>query len=108
MIALDLRRLRLLRELEERGTLWAVAAALGYSPSAVSQQLTVLEKEAGVPLLERAGRGVKLTDAGREKLRQATDDHVGSIRSLFGERFSDEELRTLCAFLDRLHPHDAD
>jgi len=65
MMALDLRRLRLLRELEERGTLGAVAAALGYSPSAVSQQLDVLEREVGVPLLEKAGRGVRLTDAGR-------------------------------------------
>lgn len=62
---LDLRRLRVLHELEERGTLSAVAAALGYSPSAVSQQLTVLEKEVGVPLLRKAGRGVQLTDAGR-------------------------------------------
>src|SRR5918911_5267170 len=65
MVALDLRRLRLLRELAERGTLGAVADALGYSPSAVSQQLAVLETEAGVPLLEKAGRGVRLTDAGR-------------------------------------------
>ncbi|MFD1365478.1 LysR family transcriptional regulator [Actinoplanes sichuanensis] len=65
MITLDLRRLRFLREFEERGTLGAVATALGYSPSAVSQQLTVLEKEVGTPLLERAGRGVRLTDAGR-------------------------------------------
>jgi DNA-binding transcriptional LysR family regulator len=65
MVELDLRRLRLLRELEVRGTLGAVATALGYSPSAVSQQLAVLEKEAGVPLLEKAGRGVRLTDAGR-------------------------------------------
>lgn len=62
---LDLRRLRLLRELEARGTLAAVADALGYSPSAVSQQLAVLEREAGVALLEPAGRGVRLTDAGR-------------------------------------------
>src|SRR5919202_5174350 len=65
MVDLDLRRLRLLRDLAERGTLGAVAAALGYSPSAVSQQLSVLEKEAGVRLLEKAGRGVALTDAGR-------------------------------------------
>src|SRR5918911_321139 len=65
MVSFDLRRLRLLRELEERGTLWAVAGALGYSPSAVSQQLDVLEREVGVPLLEKAGRGVRLTDAGR-------------------------------------------
>jgi len=46
----------------------------------------------------------KLTDAGREKLKTATDDHVASIRALFGERFRDEELRTLCDFLDRLQP----
>lgn len=62
---LDLRRLRLLRELDARGTVGAVARALDYTPSAVSQQLAVLEREAGVPLLERAGRNVRLTDAGR-------------------------------------------
>src|ERR687895_508220 len=60
---LDLRRLRLLRELAERGTIAAVADALQYTPSAVSQQLAMLEREAGVRLLERAGRGVRLTDA---------------------------------------------
>ena len=60
---LDLRRLRLLRELRERGTIAAVAEAMTYTPSAVSQQLAQLEREAGVPLLERVGRGVRLTDA---------------------------------------------
>jgi DNA-binding transcriptional LysR family regulator len=60
---LDLRRLRLLRELHERGTIAAVADALQFTPSAVSQQLGILEREAGVKLLERAGRGVRLTDA---------------------------------------------
>jgi DNA-binding transcriptional LysR family regulator len=60
---LDLRRLRLLHELNERGTIAAVADALRFTPSAVSQQLAVLEREAGVDLLERAGRGVRLTDA---------------------------------------------
>jgi DNA-binding transcriptional LysR family regulator len=60
---LDLGRLRLLRELNERGTIAAVADALQFTPSAVSQQLARLEREAGVPLLERAGRGVRLTDA---------------------------------------------
>jgi DNA-binding transcriptional LysR family regulator len=59
---LDLRRLRLLRELHERGTIAAVADALQFTPSAVSQGLAALEREAGVPLLERAGRGVRLTD----------------------------------------------
>ncbi|BBH67685.1 LysR family transcriptional regulator [Actinoplanes sp. OR16] len=62
---MDLRRLRFLREFEVRGTLGAVATALDYSPSAVSQQLAILEKEVGAKLLEKAGRGVRLTDAGR-------------------------------------------
>ena len=61
---LDLRRLRLLRELRDRGTIGAVADALDYSPSAVSQQLRVLESEAGLPLLERSGRRVRLTEGG--------------------------------------------
>jgi DNA-binding transcriptional LysR family regulator len=56
-----MRRLRLLRELHRRGTISAVAEALSYSPSAVSQQLSTLEKETGVRLLERAGRRVRLT-----------------------------------------------
>jgi DNA-binding transcriptional LysR family regulator len=60
---LDLRRLLLLRELDARGTIAAVAEALSYSPSAVSQQLTQLEHEAGVELLERVGRNVRLTEA---------------------------------------------
>jgi DNA-binding transcriptional LysR family regulator len=60
---LDLRRLRLLRELARRGTIAAVAEALSYSPSAVSQQLATLEKEAGVCLLEPSGRRVRLTPA---------------------------------------------
>lgn len=57
----DLHRLRLLRELSLRSTLAAVAEALGYSPSAVSHQLSVLEREVGSPLLEPMGRGVRLT-----------------------------------------------
>lgn len=60
---LDVRRLRLLRELARRGTIAAVAQALSYTPSAVSQQLAALEREAGTPLLERTGRSVELTPA---------------------------------------------
>jgi DNA-binding transcriptional LysR family regulator len=60
---LDLRRLRLLHELRRLGTVSAVADALSYSPSTVSQQLKVLEREAGTPLFEPAGRRVRLTDA---------------------------------------------
>lgn len=58
---LDVRRLRLLVELSRRGTLTAVAEALSYSPSSVSQQLGLLEREAGVPLLVQVGRRVQLT-----------------------------------------------
>jgi DNA-binding transcriptional LysR family regulator len=58
---LDLRRLRLLRELKIRGTIAAVAEALAYSSSSVSQQLSLLETEAGVPLLVKVGRRVQLT-----------------------------------------------
>ncbi|PZF97593.1 LysR family transcriptional regulator [Micromonospora endophytica] len=65
MIELDLRRLRFLREFAERGTLAAVATALGYSPSTVSQQLALLEKDVGARLFDKAGRGLRLTDAGR-------------------------------------------
>lgn len=62
---LDVRRLRLLSELARLGTISAVAKVVGYTPSAVSQSLSLLESEAGVPLLERDGRGVRLTPAAR-------------------------------------------
>jgi DNA-binding transcriptional LysR family regulator len=68
---MDVRRLRLLLELSHQGTITAVADALGYTPSAVSQQLAALEREAGVPLLERAGRRVALTAAGAVLARYA-------------------------------------
>lgn len=58
---LDVRKLRLLRELAIRGTVLGVAEALSYSPSSVSQQLTALEKESGVVLLRKVGRRLQLT-----------------------------------------------
>jgi DNA-binding transcriptional LysR family regulator len=61
---LNLTRLRMLREVSARGTIAAAADALFMTPSAVSQQMAVLEREAGTPILERSGRGVRLTDAG--------------------------------------------
>ena len=62
---LDLHRLRLLLEFASRGSIAATAAALGYTPSAVSQQLAVLEREAGAALLDRTARSAELTDSGR-------------------------------------------
>jgi DNA-binding transcriptional LysR family regulator len=60
---LDVRRLHMLRELSERGTIVATARALGYTPPAISQHLAALERQAGVALLERHGRRVRLTPA---------------------------------------------
>jgi DNA-binding transcriptional LysR family regulator len=68
---LDVRRLRLLRELHARGTVTAAAEALAYTPSAVSQQLATLERETGVRLVERHGRRLRLTDAGRGLVEHA-------------------------------------
>ncbi|TDB90979.1 LysR family transcriptional regulator [Actinomadura sp. 7K534] len=91
---LDLHRLRLLRELKHRGTLAAVAEALSYSPSSISQQLSVLEREAGVPLLEPVGRRVRLTaqaeilvahtEAVLERLERAEADLAASLRGIAG------------------------
>ncbi|MGH3379247.1 MAG: LysR family transcriptional regulator [Actinoallomurus sp.] len=68
---LDLRRLRLLRELHARGTIASVADALSYSPSTVSHQLAELQREAGVLLFERDGRRLRLTEAARVLVRHA-------------------------------------
>lgn len=66
-------RLRVLREFADRGTVAAVAEALSMTPSAVSQQLKVLAREAGVTLLEPDGRRVRLTDAGRALVVRADE-----------------------------------
>ncbi|MGW0071997.1 LysR family transcriptional regulator [Streptosporangium sandarakinum] len=91
---LDVRRLRLLRELAHRGTIAAVAEALAFTPSAVSQQLAVLEREAGTALLERTGRRVRLTPAGvalvghaeavLERLEQAAAELAAARTDLTG------------------------
>ncbi|MBW8484613.1 LysR family transcriptional regulator [Actinomadura parmotrematis] len=83
---LDLGRLRILRELRRRGTAGAVAEALGYSPSAVSQQLAQLQREVGVPLVERAGRRLRLTAAG-----EALAGHADAL--LDGARRAEEDAR---------------
>jgi len=62
---MDLHRLKLLRELGDRGSVAAVARAMHVTPSAVSQQLNVLQRSSRVPLTERRGRRLVLTDAGR-------------------------------------------
>lgn len=89
---LDLRKLRLLRELHLRGTIAAVAEAAAYSPSAVSQHLAQLEREAGVELLRKAGRGVRLTPAA-ERLVARTADLLDTMEVAEAElRDSGEDL----------------
>lgn len=68
---LTVQQLRMLREVATKGTIAAAAEALDYTPSAVSQQLSGLSRATGVEVLERIGRNVRLTDAGRELVRHA-------------------------------------
>lgn len=70
---MDLKRLRILRELADRGTVGATAEALDVTPSAVSQQLKTLQDELGVVLVEKSGRGVRLTEAGRAMAAAAAE-----------------------------------
>jgi DNA-binding transcriptional LysR family regulator len=67
---IDLAALSALRAVETHGSVVGAADALGFTPSAVSQQVKRLEKQAGVPLLERVGRGVMLTRHGRHLAEQ--------------------------------------
>ncbi|MET8852589.1 LysR family transcriptional regulator [Amycolatopsis sp. NPDC004625] len=70
---MDLGRLRTLREFADRGSVTAAAQALHCTPSAVSQQLRALQGEVGLPLTEPAGRGLRLTDAGRALVARADE-----------------------------------
>lgn len=90
----DLHRMQLLKELSYRGTVSAVASALSYSASAISQQLAVLEKEIGVPLLVPDGRSVRLTPQAEilvkrtsgilEQLESVEAEITASLRSVVG------------------------
>jgi DNA-binding transcriptional LysR family regulator len=120
-VQLEVDQLLLLRELRDRGSVTAVAEAMGKTPSAVSQQLKALQHRLGVSLVERSGRGVRLTDAGlalgasgvqvatalaeaEASWQRYTDDVSGTVRiSMF---FSAAEL-LLPGLLDRLAAHPA-
>jgi DNA-binding transcriptional LysR family regulator len=87
---LDVRRLRVLREVALRGSIARAAESLRFTPSAVSQQISKLEREAGVPLLERGPRSVALTPAGRrlvehaEAILERLAEAEGELRELGG------------------------
>lgn len=87
---MDVHRLRVLRELADRGSVTAVAAALSFTPSAISQQLKALAEEVGMPLTEPAGRGLRLTDVGRALAVEAE----GVLTALARADAAVERLRT--------------
>jgi len=78
---MDFKRLRILRELADRQTVGATAAAMNVTASAVSQQLKALQDELGVVLIERDGRGVRLTEAGKAMAGAAADVATAMARA---------------------------
>ena len=85
---LDVRRLRVLREVAARGSFSAAAEALSFTQSAISQHVAALERETGTKLVERGSRGIRLTDAGQSLVKHA-DSILGRIED------AEEELAAI-------------
>ena len=85
---LDVKRLKVLREVARSGSFSAAAEELGYTQPAISQQISALEREAGTRLLQRGARGVTLTDAGRSLV-----DHSDAILARLAA--AEEELEAI-------------
>lgn len=89
---LDVRRMKVLREVAARGSFSAAAESLAYTQSAISQQIAALEREAGTTLVERGARGVRMTDAGRALVEHADvilarlDDAEAELEAISGLR----------------------
>src|SRR3954471_3178064 len=92
---LDVKRMRILKEVADRGSFSAAAEALSYTQSAVSQQIAALEREAGTQLVTRGSRGIRLTEAGEALVRHAdailtrladAEAELEAIRGLRGGR----------------------
>jgi DNA-binding transcriptional LysR family regulator len=81
---LDPRRLAVLREFAAQGTIASAAEALAFTPSAVSQQLAQLQREAGVQLMHKVGRRLELTDAGRTLVARA-DELLARVEQIEAE-----------------------
>jgi DNA-binding transcriptional LysR family regulator len=119
---LDVRRMRVLREVAAQGSFSAAAAALSFTQSAVSQHVAALEREAGTQLVERGRRGVRLTDAGRVLVAHAdailaridsAEEELAALAGLRGGRLrlisfqsggATLAPRAVAAFHER-HPH---
>lgn len=89
---LSLHRLRMLHEFARRGTITETATALHYTTSAVSQQLSALEREVGLELLEHVGRRVRLTETGRVLAAQAAEVLAAEERARLAVERAQEEL----------------
>src|SRR3954470_7646149 len=85
---LDVRRLKVLREVAARGSFSAAAESLSFTQSAISQHVAALERETGTRLVERSPRGVRLTDAGR-----ALVSHADAIMARIAD--AEEELAAI-------------
>jgi DNA-binding transcriptional LysR family regulator len=105
---LDVRRLRVLREVAAHGSFSAAADALSYTQSAVSQQIAALEREADARLVERSARGVRLTEAGRALVTHAdailarladAEEELQAIAGLRGGRLRLASFASACATL---------
>lgn len=118
---LNVWRLQLLREVQRRGSIRAAAEAMSVTPSAVSQQLSILEKEAGIEILEKSGRQVRLTEAGLRLARHADsitgalaaaeadvaslrDSVVGTLRVAAFPTAARAVMPSVMTALSRLHP----
>ena len=118
---LDIRRLQVLAAVVDTGSVTAAATRLGYTPSSISQQLSTLERETGVALFEKNGRGIRATDAGLllaehasailrsvEEAEQAVDDlregRTGRVRVMSFTSAGDSLLPAAVAHLRRTHP----
>lgn len=85
---LDVRRMKVLREVAARGSFSGAAEALSFTQSAVSQQVAALERETGATLVERRARGIRLTDAGNALVR-----HTDAVLSRLDD--AEQELRAI-------------
>jgi molybdate transport repressor ModE-like protein len=105
---LDVKRMRILKEVADRGSFSAAAEALSYTQSAVSQQIAALEREAGTQLVTRGSRGIRLTEAGEALVRHAdailtrladAEAELGAIAGLRGGRLRLSAFPTVGATL---------
>src|SRR5438270_1728562 len=103
---LDVRRLRVLREVARRGSFSAAAECIGYTQPAISRQIALLERETGTTLLERRPGGARLTDAGEVLVRhtagilarlQDAEDELGELLGLQSGRLRMSTLSSAAA-----------